>query len=310
MHSIVLPGRVFKQYWKYRSLVFLALPGIIFFIIFKYIPIYGVTIAFKSFNFKQGIIGSPWIGFEHFLRLFGSPDFYIILRNTVWISFLKLLFGFPAPIILAILLNEIRSRIFKKTIQTISYLPYFLSWIVISGLLVEMLSPSRGVVNYILSLFDQESVEFLTNPNWFIAILVSSNVWRSIGWGSIIYLASISNIDTQIYEAAVVDGAGRFKQILHITIPSLMPVISIMLILSVGDLLNAGFDQIFNLYNPLVYDVSDIIDTYVYRVGLIDLDYSFATAVNLFKNIIAFGLIILTNELLKKNNEYSIWLGR
>lgn len=301
-------NKYINKYWKYRTLVWMIIPGIVFLLIFRYIPMYGIIIAFKDFNARLGIIGSPWIGLYQFRRLFSSPYFFQVLRNTVVISMLKILFGFPAPIILALALNEIRNKTFKKITQTISYLPYFLSWVVISALMVDLFSPTRGVINYILGMVGFESISFLTNEGWFLVILVASNIWWTVGWGSIIYLAGLTNIDPQQYEAAIVDGAGRWKQTIHVTLPGILPVMSIMLILSMGDLLNAGFDQIFNLYNPMVMDISDIIDTYVYRKGLIDFEYSFSTAANLFKNVISFALVLCTNAIVSKYNDYSIWL--
>ncbi len=299
---------ILKEYMKSRYLFLLLLPAIIWYIIFQYIPMYGALIAFKDFKPMIGIMESPWVGFKHFERIIsGTTDFARVLRNTIVISFLRILFGFPAPILFAILLNEVRNTFFKKITQTISYLPHFLSWVILAGIITQILSPSVGVVNKAIESFGGTPIYFLTKGNWFVFILIFSGVWQGIGWGSIIYIASITSVDPQLYEAAIIDGAGRLKQVIYITLPSITPVITIMLIFTVGGILNAGFDQIFNLYNPVVYDVADIIDTYVYRVGLVSFDYSFSTAVGLFKNLVGFALVILTNLIARRLGEYGIW---
>lgn len=295
--------------YKYRYEYLLLLPIIVYFIVFNYIPMYGATIAFKDFNFRLGILKSPWIGFYNFHRLFSSISFIQVFLNTIIISSLKIIFCFPAPVILALIINEIQSIKLKKFFQTVSYMPYFFSWVVIAIIIEELLSPSHGVVNYINSLFGKESIYYLTEPGMFRGIIIVSALWQSIGWGTIIYLAAIAGIDTVQYEAAYIDGATRFQIIGRIIIPSILPVISIMLILTLGGIMNAGFEQIFNLYNPMVYKTGDIIDTYVYRVGLVDFNYSYATAVNLFKNTIGFVLLFSTNIVVKKfgGGENALW---
>ncbi|MGZ9585554.1 ABC transporter permease [Paenibacillus marinisediminis] len=296
-----------SPYWKTRYLVLLFLPAIAYYIIFHYVPIYGILIAFKDYRFKLGIWGSPWVGLEHFRDLFSLPSFWEVFRNTIIISFYKLVFSFPAPIILALMLNEVRHMIFKRFVQTISYVPHFLSWVVIAGLFVQFLSPSIGPINILLKAFGIDPIYFLGDPKWFRAVLVLTEVWKSVGWGTIIYLAVLTGINPDLYEASKVDGASRMQNIRYITLPSMAPVVTIMFILAVGQIVNDDFDQVFNLYSPAVYQVGDVLSTYTYRRGLVELEYSFAATVGLFKNIIAFVLIVITNTISKKINEYGLW---
>ena len=298
---------ILKEYWKYRYLFLLLSVGIIYYVIFHYIPMYGIIIAFKDYKFRLGILKSPWIGFENFAMMFRGVDFLNVFKNTLIISFYKLIACFPAPIILALLLNEVKSKAYKKTIQTISYLPHFLSWVILAGVFIQLLSPSQGPINLIIKSLGFRPIYFLGDPKWFRSTLVATSVWKGIGWGSIIYLASISSINPELYEAAYIDGANRFQQTLKITLPSIAPVIAIMFILNTGSLINDDFDQIFNLYNTAVYDVADVISTYTYRMGLVQMKYSFSTAVGLFKNIISFTLILITNYITSRFSEYGIW---
>lgn len=290
-----------KLYYKYRYMFYLLLPAIVWYGIFSYGPLYGIQLAFKDFRIMEGISGSPWIGLDHFRTIFqASNDFPNILKNTIVISFYHIAFGFPAPILLALLFNELRFKLFKRVAQTISYLPHFLSWVVLSGLLIAILSPSSGIVNAIITFFGFEPIYFLGGKQYFRFTLVVSAIWKEIGWGSIIYLAALASVDPHLYESAVVDGAGRWKQMLHITLPMIMPTIAIMFILRIGGILDAGFDQILNLYNPVVFGVADIIDTYIYRVGIGQLQYGITTAIGLFKNVIALALVLGTNYIIKK----------
>ena len=275
---------------------------IIYYIVFHYAPMYGVIIAFKNYSFSRGIIGSPWAGLANFKRMFASASFFEVFRNTLLISFYKLITGFPAPVVFAILLNELKNAKFKKTVQTISYLPHFLSWVILGGMFIQLLALS-GPVNIMLSKLGISPVYFLGDVKYFRSVLVVTSLWKSIGWGSIIYLAALTGIDPQLYEAAKIDGAGKFKQILHVTLPALVPVITIMFIFSVGSIINDDFDQIFNLYNEAVYSVGDVISTYNYRIGLLNSEYSYSTAVGLFKNIISVVLIVSTNFIAKKYND-------
>ncbi|WP_209972206.1 ABC transporter permease [Paenibacillus eucommiae] len=295
---------------KYRLYYFLLFPGVVFFLIFHYIPLYSIIIAFKDvspFDGFQGIFTSEWVGLKHFRNFTNSYYFWNIMKNTVLISLYRLIFGFPAPIILALLMNEIKSIKFVRVIQSISYLPHFISMVVVAGLLTTLLTTDGGFINAILQQFGIEPVYFLGDKNYFRSVLVVSGIWKEIGWGTIIYLAAITGIDAQLYEAATVDGAGRFKQLIHITLPGMMFIIVIMFIFAVGGLLNAGFEQIFLLYSPPVYEVSDIIDTYVYRSGLEDIQYSFASAVGLFKSVLALILLLGANYLAKRLGQQGIW---
>ncbi len=289
------------------ALLLMILPGLSIIFLFHYVPLYGLTIAFKDFRMDAGIFGSQWIGFDHFVRLFSGMDFLRALRNTLLISLLHLLFGFTAPIILALLLNEVRLHWYVRTVQTLTYLPHFFSWVILGGILLMLLSQD-GPFHLLLHWSGLDPISFLTNDTWFIATLVVSHIWQSAGYGSVIYLAALAGIPPTLYEAAVVDGANRWQQVWHITLPSLRPTITVLLILNLGGILNAGFDQIYNLYNPLVYDVADILDTYVLR-RLQSLDYSLATAAGLFKSAVGFLLIVLANQFARKvtGGEHSIW---
>ncbi|WP_105618246.1 ABC transporter permease [Vallitalea okinawensis] len=297
----------FREYWKNRYLLLLLLPGIIFFIVFKYIPMYGLQIAFKDYKFLLGIHESPWIGLDTFRKMFAMESFWQVFRNTLVISFYQLVIGFPAPIIFALLLNEVRKMKFKKVVQTISYLPHFVSWVVLGGLFMQFLSPSIGPINILIKALGGQPIYFLADTDWFRTVLVSTEVWKGLGWNSIIYLAALSGIDPALYEAAKIDGAGRFKQVIHVTIPSLIPIITIMIIFATGKVVNDNFDQVFNLYNPAVYSVGDVLSTYTYRRGVVNMEYSFATAVGLFKNVISFGLVVGTNYIARRINDYGLW---
>lgn len=299
--------RLINDVTRDKYLYLLLLPGLIYLIIFKYFPMYGVIIAFKEFNMFAGIMDSPWVGFLQFERLFRTPDFQQIFMNTFIISFLKLLFGFPAPIILALLLNELRHMFFKHFTQSILYLPHFVSWVIFAGIIIIFLNPVDGLVNYIIQYFGGDPIHFLTSKSHFRSILVITDIYKEMGWGTIIYLAAMTGVNPDLYEASRIDGANKFKQMWHVTLPSIRPVILIMLILSLGNILEAGFFQIYLLYSPLVYDVADIIDTYVYRRGIQEANYSLATAAGLFKSIIALALIVTANKIVKKFGEDGLW---
>ncbi len=299
-----------KNLWKWRFYYLLATPGILYFLIFHYIPMAGIVIAFKDispFGGVQGIIDGPWVGLKHFERFFNSFFFWNVMENTLAISGLKVLFGFPAPIIFALMLNEVMRTNFKRVVQTISYLPHFISWVVVTGLITALMATNGGMITEFLNSITGEQWSFIANPQHFRGILVSSHVWKSIGWSSIIYLAAMSGIDPHLYEAAAIDGANRFQMARRITVPSISFVIVILFIFEIGNILDAGFEQILLLYSPAVYSVSDIIDTYVYREGLLDLKYSFAAAVGLFKAIISFFMIIGANTLARRLGQPGIW---
>lgn len=314
MESDAVPARIDKRggIWKqvvhYRVLYVMMLPGIAYFILFHYVPMYGVTLAFKNFLFMEGISGSPWVGLKHFEKAFSDPYFFQIIRNTLLISLYKLFFGFPVPILFALLLNEVTSLRFKKLVQTASYLPHFISWVVMSGIFIMVFS-FDGPINELIKALGGDPVLFLADERYFRSILVITDIFKGFGWGSIIYFAAISGIDPQLYEAAIMDGAGRLQRALRITLPMLVPVIAIMLILNMSGILDAGFDQIFNMYNPSVYHVSDIIDTYVYRKGLVEMQYSYSSAVGLFKSAVALILILIVNRIVRTigGKEYALW---
>ena len=299
----------FAGYRKHLALSLMFIPVIAYFFIFKYVPMAGIVIAFKNYKISQGIFGSAWCGLDNFTKAFATPTFARSVRNTLTISGLKLLFGFPAPILLALMLNEVTHARFKKTVQTISYLPHFLSWVVLAGMFQQLLSPNNGAVNAVLrDVFGvKESLYFLGNNKYFRGTLIVTDIWKNVGWSSILSLATIAGIDPTLYEAATVDGATRWQCTRYITLPSLVSTIVIMLILSVGSIMDAGFDQVFNLYNSAVYQTGDIIDTYVYRYGLGDMKFSFATAVGLFKNVIAFVLVVGTNLIARRISGEGIW---
>ena len=304
--SILKP---FRGYVTQYELVLMFLPVLVYFLVFRYLPMYGITLAFKKFNLGLGILGSPWVGLDNFTTLFRTQTFLRAVRNTVIISLQRLIFSFPMPIILALLLNEVRHLRFKKIVQTVSYLPHFLSWVILAGMFLQLLSPSTGPVNHILTQWfgRQDPIFFLGDNTYFRGTLIVTDIWKGMGWGSVLYLATISGIDTSLYEAAVMDGASRLQRMWYITMPSLVPTISILLILNVGGILDAGFDQIFNMYNEAVYETADIIDTYVYRVGLGQMRYSLGTAVGLFKNVIGFILVIVTNRISRRISGNGVW---
>ena len=287
--------------------VYKLIPGLLYFIVFKYFPIYGLQIAFKDFNLVEGIWGSEWAGLKYFNMLFTTKSFFDVFKNTIIISIYQLVFGFPAPIILALMLYEIRNLAYKKLVQTISYLPHFVSWVVLAGVFTRFLSPSSGPVNILIKTFGAEPIFFLGDNRYFRATLIVTEIWKSIGWGSIVYIAALSGIDPALYESANIDGANKIKKIIHITLPSLTPVITIMLIFAIGRIINDNFNQIFNLYSPIVYPTGDVISTYVYRMGLAKMEFSFTTAVGLSKNVISFSLVIIANAVAKKVNDYGIW---
>lgn len=294
----------FTRYW---DLYLIMVPGILFFLVFRYAPMWGIVIAFQNYSVFAGIAGSEWVGFEHFRAMFLSNDFYVIFRNTLLISLYKIIWGFPAPIMIALLLNEIRLMAYKRTIQTMIYLPHFLSWVIIGGILFNVLSPTTGVINGVIQWLGFKPVLFLGDPAWFRSVLVISDIWKDAGWGAIIYLAALAGIDPQLYEAAIMDGANKWKQLWHITLPSILSTIVILFVLRLGNVLEVGFEQIFVLYNPLVYEVADVIETYVYRVGITQGQFSFSTAVGLFKSVVGMILVVAANRIAKKLGQEGIW---
>ncbi len=296
-----------KLAWKNRALYVLLAPAIVFYVVFCYIPMYGITIAFKDFMLSKGVLASPWVGFDHFQTLFALDKFWSVFYNTFYINLLKIVWGFPAPLILALLLNEVRRMVFKRTVQTIIYLPYFISWVTIAGIVTAFLSVEDGLVNKIILSFGGEKVNFLMRSDLFRPLLVVTSIWKEAGWGTIIYFAAISSVPPELYEAAKIDGANRWKQTFHVTLPGMMPIIVLMVTLSLGNVLNAGFDQVFNLANPLVYESGDILDTMIYRIAFNDAQYGVATAVGLFKSVVSFLLISISYWLAYRLANYRIF---
>jgi putative aldouronate transport system permease protein len=300
-HTILV--RLRKDYELYLFL----LPTVLFFLIFAYGPMFGLQIAFRDFNGAKGIWGSPWVGLKHFQNFFSSYYFWPLIRNTLAISIYSLLAGFPLPILLALMLNEVKNSKVKRTIQTVTYMPHFISTVVMVGMLMAFLSPSSGIINHFITLFGGDPINFIGEAKWFRHIYVLSGVWQGMGWGSIIYLAALSNVDPQLHESAVIDGASRMQCVWHINIPTILPTIVTMLILNAGSVLGVGFEKIFLMQNDLNREVSEVISTYVYQRGLIKAEYSFSTAVGLFNSVVNFLILVLVNYLSKKLSDTSLF---
>lgn len=299
-------SRVKSDLRRNYGLYLLIIPVIVYYILFYYKPMYGAIIAFKEYNPTAGIWGSPWVGFSQFEKFFANPDFLRILRNTLTISVTGIVFGFPVPIILALLFNELKNKKFKSIVQTASYMPYFISLVVTCGLIKTFVNQG-GIIQQMVVAFGGEDISLLSRPEAFVPIYIISNIWQGAGWDSIIYLAALSAIDQELYEAAKIDGANKWKQIWNITIPGIMPTVIIMLILRLGSLLSIGYEKVILLYNPLIYETSDIISSYVYRVGLGGQQWSYSTAVGLFNSVISFATIVITNKIASKVSETSLW---
>jgi len=298
--------RVRRDFFRNWALYLMVAPVVIFFFMFAYIPMYGVIIAFQNFRPAVGIMGSDWVGFDHFIRFFQGPFFVRTVRNTLILNVQLLFWGFPAPIILALLMNEVKNKFFKRSVQTITYMPFFISTVVVVGMITEF-TISTGLINDIIVFFGGSRRNLLAAPGLFRRIFVTSQIWQNAGWGTIIYLAALSSIDEQLYEAAMIDGAGRFRRLISITIPGIMPTIVILLILRMGSMMSIGFEQIILMQTPITFETSDVISTYVYRVGLLGANFSFATAVGLFNSVINFMLIIAANAISRRVNETSLW---
>ncbi|WP_282943636.1 ABC transporter permease subunit [Paenibacillus sp. RC67] len=299
-------SRVVRDFLLNKYLYLMMVPVIVYYVIFHYTPMYGAIIAFKDYTPMKGITGSPWVGLDNFKDFFSSYYFWRILKNTLVISLYSLCFEFPAPIILAILINEVRNAAFKRVVQSITYMPYFISMIVICGMIKDFTN-SGGIINSMFALFGGDGQAMLQKPEMFRGIYIVSEIWQKIGWESIIYIAALMSIDQEQYEAARMDGAGRWKQILHITLPGIMPTITILFILRMGNLLNVGFEKIILLYNPVTYDTADVINTFVYRKGLLEFGWSYSAAVGLFNSVFNLILLISANWISRKVNENSLW---
>ncbi|MCU6709142.1 ABC transporter permease subunit [Paenibacillus sp. J5C_2022] len=296
-------GRMIRADWM---LYLFLIPGLLYFVIFKYLPMYGIMIAFQDYSPFKGITGSEFVGLKHFMRFFEDDEFITVFRNTLLISLYKLIFGFPVPIILALMLNEVRILWFKRTAQTLFYIPHFFSWVIFGGIVIQVLS-SKGMVNSVIAFFGGEPIMFMAEKAFFRSILVISDILKESGWASIIYIAAIAGVDPALYEAVRMDGAKKLHEIWHVTLPGIKSTIIILFILQLGNILELGVQQVFMLYNPLVYEVGDIIDTYVYRVGLTEQKYSFATAVGLFQATVGLILIYMANFLAKRYGGGGLW---
>ncbi|MET3546837.1 ABC transporter permease [Paenibacillus cellulositrophicus] len=298
--ALPVPKRRMSNLRKYKALYLISLPGIIYFIVFKYLPLLGSVMAFQNYNIFKGFTGSPWVGLDQFRRMFTYPEFLRILENTVLIGFYDLIFAFPVPIIFALLLNELRKVVYKRILQTVVYLPHFLSWVIIGGIMIGILSPTTGIVNQVLNAFGLKSIYFLGEDSYIRSILVGTGIWKDSGWGTIVYLAALASVNPELYEAARIDGASRWRQTLSITIPAILPTITIMFLLHIGNFLDFGFERVFVFVNSLNESKGDILDTYIYRVGLIDQQYSYTTAIGLFKSVVGLVLVMIGNTLSKR----------
>ncbi len=299
------PSKMKKSLWLYIFLI----PGILCFLVFNYFPMYGVKIAFMDYSPIKGFADSPWVGLQNFRYLFSTESFYNVFKNSLVLSFLRLICGFPMPIILALMLNELRMKRFKKFSQTVLYVPYFISWVVLGGLIMNLLSPANGPVNNLIEMLGGERIAFLQSETYFRAVLIISDIWKTAGWGTIVYMAAISGIDAQMYEAASIEGAGMLRQMWHITLPTISPTIMVLLILQMGSVVKNGFEQIFMLYSPSVYSVADVFETYTYRMGLMEGRLSFSTAVGLFQSVVGLILVLTTNKVAQKigEGEGALW---
>lgn len=298
--------RVKKDFVRNRSLYLLVLPVILFYIMFHYKPMYGAIIAFQDYNPRKGIMGSDWVGLDQFIRFFNSPYFIRLLKNTLLLSVYGIVFGFPAPIILALLLNELKQKRFKKTVQTITYLPHFISLVVVTGMIKDF-TQSTGLINDLIVMLGGARTSLIQNPDAYRPIYIISDIWQGVGWGSIIYLSALSGVDQQLYEAASIDGAGRWKQLIHVTLPGITPTIVIMLIMRMGQLLGTGYEKTILLYNEATYETADVIASYIYRVGILERNWSYSTAIGLFNSVINLTLLIITNRISKRVSATSLW---
>ncbi|WP_235941541.1 ABC transporter permease [Paenibacillus puerhi] len=298
---------VWSKLKRDRFLYLLLIPFLLWYAMFVFKPMYGIQIAFKDYSVFRGIEGSPWVGLKHFEQFLGSDYFLRILKNTLMISLYSIIFAFPVPILLALLMNEVKNAFFKKTVQTFTYMPHFISIVIVSGIVTNFLSPSNGLVNQVIEMLGGEKIYFLAIPEYFRTILISMGIWQEAGFSAIIYLAALAGINSELYEAAVIDGANKWKRTLHITLPGILPTVMILLILKVGGLLEVGYEAIILLYQPATYNTADVISTYVYREGIVNGRYDMAAAVGLFNSIVGFLLIMFSNWLSKKYTDNGLW---
>ncbi|MFA6845652.1 MAG: ABC transporter permease subunit [Sphaerochaetaceae bacterium] len=295
-----------KQIKRCKYLYLIMFLPVVYFLVFHYAPMYGIIVAFKNYNIVKGIFKSPWVGLKYFRKFIGEPYFWQVVRNTFLMSFYNILWGFPVPIFLAVMLNELHNGKFKKIIQSVTYLPHFISTVVLCGMLVNLLS-SDGLLNQVIKSLGGETKQFLMYPQYFRTIYVASGIWQSAGWTSIIYLAALTGIDQEVLDAATIDGANRFQRILHVTIPAITPVISTMLIMNLGKMMNLGYEKVLLLYNGSTYETADIISTYVYRRGILGNSFSYATAVGLFQSVIGVVLLVIANKVSRRLSDTSLW---
>ncbi|MGG1552464.1 ABC transporter permease [Paenibacillus ferrarius] len=302
-----LTTRVWKTLLRYKWLYLLMVPGIVYYIVYQYVPMLGLIIAFKKYNLMKGMWGSDWVGFDNFRVIFSSPEFPSLVRNTLLISLYRILFNMLPDVMLALILNEIRSPWFKRVVQTITYGPHFLSWIIVYGLVFSFFAPGAGLVTTLFRDMGWGDLDILTNSEYFRTLLVSSDIWKSTGFGAIIYLAALASINNELYEAAVVDGAGRWRQMWHITLPGIREVFILLLILRIGHIMDAGFEQVYIFLNARVYDVGDILDTWIFRRGIEQMEFSVPAAMGVFKSVIGLVLVVGANKLAKKVGGSGIW---
>ncbi|KRE57622.1 MULTISPECIES: ABC transporter permease [Paenibacillus] len=300
-------GQFQKRWQNSKYLMLLFLPALIYYLLFKYVPMFGILISFKDYNTFKGVWASEWVGLKFYSLFFHSPDFLKLLKNTVLLGIYKVVFGFPAPIILALLLNEVRRATLKRFVQSISYLPHFISNVVVVSMMFLFLSPTSGLVNKVIQWFGYDAMNFMQNESYFRTIYILSEIWQHVGWETIIYLAALSAIDPQLYEAAKVDGANRRLQLLHITIPGIRPAIIILFILNIGHVLDIGFEKVLLMLNPSIYATADVLSTYVYRTGIQSLNYSYGTAIDLFSSVINLIFILTANWISRRTSETSLW---
>lgn len=305
--AAISKGRFRKQLKRDKYLYFMLIPVAVFFVLFKYAPLFGEIIAFKNYRLADGIWGSEWVGLEQFRKLFASPEFYTVLRNTLLLNLYSLVFAFPVPIILAILLNEVTRSNYKRVLQNLLYIPHFISWVVLGSIVIAILSPSTGIVNQLMQWVGLEPIYFMADTFWWPVSFIASSIWKEAGFGTILYLAAISGIDPTLYEASKIDGASKFRQIWHVTLPGIRGTAAILLILRVGQMMDVGFEQVYAMKNSAVSQVAEVISTYVYTRGIENLQYSYTTALGLFQSLIAFILVISVNRLIKTMGERGLW---
>lgn len=296
-----------KDFNDSKYLLILFLPCLVYYILFRYIPMWGVLVSFKNYMVFKGFFASPWVGLKYYKMFFNSPDAFIIIKNTLILGVSTLLWTFPAPIIFALILNEVKSRKFKKLTQTISYMPHFISQVIVVSMVMMFLSPTHGIVNTAIEFFGGTKINFMVQPGWFRPIYIISEIWQGMGWGAIVYLAALTNVDPQLYEAAIIDGANRWKQTIYVTLPCIIPTIITMFLLRTGSILEVGFEKVLLMQNPAIYSTSDVISTFVYRQGLVSGNISYASAVGLFNAVVNLFFVISANFLAKKYSETSLW---